>query len=138
MTATESNDVEPVEVIVDPNAVSVVINGKPFTAQKGDLIIKAAENAGAYIPHLRPAHHTAAFNQTGGLCNQCRRLHNLCVSHPRPNLKITIGFVNTRQIKDVGDINQCLERGMMFTRPRIHQQISAACHHPRLTCVLCQ
>ncbi len=67
MTATESNDVEPVEVIVDPNAVSVVINGKPFTAQKGDLIIKAAENAGAYIPHF--CYHERMSSV--GMCRMC-------------------------------------------------------------------
>ncbi len=67
MTTTESNEVEPAEVIVDPNAVSVVINGKPFVARKGDLIIKAAENAGAYIPHF--CYHERM--ESVGMCRMC-------------------------------------------------------------------
>ena len=67
MTTTESNDVETAEVVVDPNAVSVTINGKPFTARKGDLIIKAAENAGAYIPHF--CYHDRMSSV--GMCRMC-------------------------------------------------------------------
>jgi NADH-quinone oxidoreductase subunit G len=36
----------------DPNAVNVTINGKPFVARKGELVISAAERAGEYIPHF--------------------------------------------------------------------------------------
>ena len=67
MTTTESNEVEPAEVVVDPNAVSVVINGKQFTARKGDLIIKAAADAGAYIPHF--CYHERMSSV--GMCRMC-------------------------------------------------------------------
>ena len=48
---TETVDEAP-EPVVDPNAVSITVNGKPFTARKGDLIINAAEHAGEYIPRF--------------------------------------------------------------------------------------
>ncbi len=70
MTTTESNDVASdaaPEVIADPNAVSVTINGKQFTARKGDLIIKAAEDAGAYIPRF--CYHERMSSV--GMCRMC-------------------------------------------------------------------
>ncbi len=36
----------------DPNAVEVVIDGKPHTARKGQLVIQAAADAGVYIPRF--------------------------------------------------------------------------------------
>ncbi|CAB4885533.1 unannotated protein [freshwater metagenome] len=67
MTTTESNDLEVPAVVPDPNAVSVVINGKQFTARKGDLIIKAAEDAGAYIPRF--CYHERM--SPVGMCRMC-------------------------------------------------------------------
>src|SRR5215208_2203024 len=52
---------------IDPNAVQITVNGAPFTARKGELIIAAAERAGAYVPkfcyhpRMRPV----------GMCRQC-------------------------------------------------------------------
>ncbi len=37
---------------VDPNAVSLTINGKSVSARKGDLIIAAADNANEFIPRF--------------------------------------------------------------------------------------
>ena len=59
MTTTESNDVEAAEVVVDPNAVSVTINGKQFTARKGDLIafveVKARRHVRDALDAVGPA-----------------------------------------------------------------------------------
>ena len=53
MTTTENTDsTDTPEPVVDPNAVSLTINGVPVTARKGDLIIEAAEDAGVYIPRF--------------------------------------------------------------------------------------
>ena len=53
MTTTETNtDPEALEPGVDPDAVSLVINGRQVTARKGELIIKAAEDNGEYIPRF--------------------------------------------------------------------------------------
>ncbi len=51
MTTTE-NTPDSTEPVVDPNAVSLTINGVAVTARKGDLIIEAAEDAGVYIPRF--------------------------------------------------------------------------------------
>ena len=66
MTTTEPH-VEAVEPVVDPDAVSVVINGTKVTARKGDLIIKAAEDAGAYIPRF--CYHERMSSV--GMCRMC-------------------------------------------------------------------
>jgi NADH-quinone oxidoreductase subunit G len=52
---------------VDPNAVAVTINGVPFTARKGELIIAAAERAGEYIPRF--CYHPRMSSV--GMCRQC-------------------------------------------------------------------
>ncbi len=51
----------------DPNAVAIVVNGTPFTARKGELIIAAAERAGAYIPRF--CYHPRM--DPVGMCRQC-------------------------------------------------------------------
>ena len=51
----------------DPNAVAVTINGVPFTARKGELIIAAAERAGVYIPRF--CYHPRM--KPVGMCRQC-------------------------------------------------------------------
>ena len=63
---TEAVDEAP-EPVVDPNAVSITVNGKPFTARKGDLIINAAEHAGEYIPRF--CYHSRMTSV--GMCRQC-------------------------------------------------------------------
>jgi NADH-quinone oxidoreductase subunit G len=51
----------------DPNAVAVTINGVPFAARKGELIIAAAERAGLYIPRF--CYHPRM--KPVGMCRQC-------------------------------------------------------------------
>src|SRR6187431_923666 len=61
--AAPSNEAPP----ADPNAVAVTINGAPFTARKGELIIAAAERAGVYIPRF--CYHPRMASV--GMCRQC-------------------------------------------------------------------
>src|SRR6478752_7859280 len=51
----------------DPNAVAVTINGAPFTARKGELIIAAAERNGIYIPRF--CYHPRM--KPVGMCRMC-------------------------------------------------------------------
>ena len=69
MTTTESavDDTPEPEVVVDPNAVNITINGKPVVARKGDLIIKAAEDNGDYIPRF--CYHERMSSV--GMCRMC-------------------------------------------------------------------
>ena len=50
MSTTETNAEDMPEVSVDPNAVSITINGRTVAARKGELIIAAADREGEYIP----------------------------------------------------------------------------------------
>ncbi len=52
MTTVENTPAEADAPPPDPNAVNVTINGRPFVARKGELVIKAAQRAGEYIPHF--------------------------------------------------------------------------------------
>lgn len=60
--ATTDAIVEP-----DPNAVSITINGRAITAQKGELLIAAAERNGEYIPRF--CYHPRM--ESVGMCRQC-------------------------------------------------------------------
>ncbi|HRE03076.1 MAG TPA: 2Fe-2S iron-sulfur cluster-binding protein, partial [Ilumatobacteraceae bacterium] len=70
-TATSSDDApdatETPEVAPDPNAVQITLNGRPVVARKGELIIKAAERAGEYIPRF--CYHERM--DSVGMCRQC-------------------------------------------------------------------
>ncbi len=59
--------VETPEVVPDPNAVSITINGRAVTARKGDLIIKAAQDNDVYIPRF--CYHERM--NSVGMCRQC-------------------------------------------------------------------
>ena len=48
MTTVDPTNTTP----VDPNAVSLTINGKVVSARKGDLIIAAAEKSNDFIPRF--------------------------------------------------------------------------------------
>ena len=52
---------------VDPNAVSLTINGKVVTARKGDLIIAAADKSNEFIPRF--CYHPRMA--PAGMCRQC-------------------------------------------------------------------
>jgi hypothetical protein len=51
MSTTESTpDQVETEVVIDPNAVSLTINGKTVAARKGELIIAAADRPSGHVP----------------------------------------------------------------------------------------
>ncbi|MFM8946515.1 MAG: NADH-quinone oxidoreductase subunit NuoG [Actinomycetota bacterium] len=52
---------------VDPNAVSITINGRTVAARKGELIISAADRSGDYIPRF--CYHPRM--SPVGMCRQC-------------------------------------------------------------------
>ena len=52
---------------VDPNAVSITINGRTVAARKGELIIAAADLADEYIPRF--CYHPRMSSV--GMCRQC-------------------------------------------------------------------
>ncbi len=64
--ASDTVDETP-QPVVDPDAVAITVNGRPFTARKGDLIINAAEQAGEYIPRF--CYHERMSSV--GMCRQC-------------------------------------------------------------------
>ena len=66
MTDTVATDHE-VTPPVDPNAVAITVNGKQVVAQKGELVIAAAERAGEYIPRF--CYHPRMSSV--GMCRQC-------------------------------------------------------------------
>ncbi len=51
----------------DPNAVPITIDGRPFTARKGELIIAAVERAGTYIPRFCWHNRMSSV----GMCRMC-------------------------------------------------------------------
>ena len=68
MSTTESTpDQVETEVVVDPNAVSLTINGKTVAARKGELIIAAADRTSDFIPRF--CYHPRM--KSVGMCRQC-------------------------------------------------------------------
>ena len=63
MTTVDPTNTTP----VDPNAVSLTINGKAVSARKGDLIIAAADKSNEFIPRF--CYHPRMA--PAGMCRQC-------------------------------------------------------------------
>lgn len=63
MTTVDPTNATP----VDPNAVSLTINGKVVSARKGDLIIAAADKSNDFIPRF--CYHPRMA--PAGMCRQC-------------------------------------------------------------------
>mgnify|MGYP006265088597 FL=1 len=55
------------EVPVDPNAVSITVNGRAVTARKGEMIIAATDREGEYVPRF--CYHPRM--SPVGMCRQC-------------------------------------------------------------------
>ena len=66
MTTVDSNTTVP-EPVIDPNAVSVTINGKVVAARKGEMIIAAADRTDDFIPRF--CYHPRM--EPVGMCRQC-------------------------------------------------------------------
>ena len=67
MSTTETNAGETPDMPVDPNAVSITINGRTVAARKGELIINAADREGEFIPRF--CYHPRM--SPVGMCRQC-------------------------------------------------------------------
>jgi len=65
MSTTESHN--EAEIVVDPNAVSMTINGKSVQARKGEWIIAAADRTEDFIPRF--CYHPRM--ESVGMCRQC-------------------------------------------------------------------
>jgi NADH-quinone oxidoreductase subunit G len=94
---TETTDDEALDEVPepepDPNAVPVTLNGRAITAQKGELVIAAAERHGATIPHF--CYHPRMSSV--GMCRQClveidsgrgMQLQPSCMITVSPDMKI--------------------------------------------------
>ena len=64
-SAEEGQDVQ--EVVIDPNAITINLNGRDVPARKGELIIAAADRAGDFIPRF--CYHPRM--KAVGMCRQC-------------------------------------------------------------------
>ncbi len=64
--AGDESSVEPEEER-DPNLVTISLNGREVEAQKGEMVIAAADRAGDYIPHF--CYHPRM--SPVGMCRQC-------------------------------------------------------------------
>ncbi len=103
MSTTESTptDAPP----VDPNAVAIQINGKDVVARKGDLIIKAAENADVYIPRF--CYHDRMSSV--GMCRMCvcevdtgrgPALTPTCMVTVAPGMKVFTESETTKRVQE--------------------------------------
>ena len=90
---------------VDPNAVAIQINGKDVVARKGDLIIKAAENADVYIPRF--CYHDRMSSV--GMCRMCvcevdtgrgPALIPTCMVTVAPGMKVFTESETTKRVQD--------------------------------------
>jgi NADH-quinone oxidoreductase subunit G len=104
MTDTVSTPAAP-EVPVDPNAVAIQINGKDVVARKGDLIIKAAENADVYIPRF--CYHDRMSSV--GMCRMCvcevdtgrgPALTPTCMVTVAPGMKVFTESETTKRVQE--------------------------------------
>jgi NADH-quinone oxidoreductase subunit G len=86
-----SDEVE--EAPVDPNAVSITINGRAITARKGELVIAAAQRNGIYVPRF--CYHER-MNPVG-MCRMCLvdidtgrgpMLQPSCMVNVAPDMKV--------------------------------------------------
>jgi NADH-quinone oxidoreductase subunit G len=105
MSTTESTPAVAPEVPVDPNAVALQINGKDVVARKGDLIIKAAENADVYIPRF--CYHDRMSSV--GMCRMCvcevdtgrgPALTPTCMVTVAPGMKVFTESETTKQVQE--------------------------------------
>ena len=90
---------------VDPNAVAITVNGRPVVAQKGELVIAAAERAGEYIPRF--CYHPRM--SPVGMCRQCMveidtghgpMLQPSCMITVAPDMKVETDSPTAKQAQE--------------------------------------
>ena len=110
--AAEAATTEPVDTDVveaapepDPNAVQITINGRPFTARKGELIIAAAEREGTYIPRFCWHNRMSSV----GMCRMCLcevdsgrgpQITPTCMVTVAPDMKVDTESATTKRIQE--------------------------------------
>ena len=89
----------------DPDAVAITINGTPFTARKGELVIAAAERAGTYIPRFCWHNRMSSV----GMCRQCLcevdsgrgpQLTPTCMVTVAPDMKVDTESALTKRAQE--------------------------------------
>jgi NADH-quinone oxidoreductase subunit G len=96
---TNTSEAPPVE------GVAVTINGKPVVAEKGELVIEAAEKAGVYIPRF--CYHPRM--ESVGMCRMCiveidggrgPALQPACMIECTPDMKVDTQSPVTKKAQD--------------------------------------
>jgi NADH-quinone oxidoreductase subunit G len=96
---TDTSEAPPVE------GVAVTINGQAVTAQKGELVIEAAEKAGVYIPRF--CYHPRM--ESVGMCRMCiveidggrgPALQPACMIECTPDMKVDTQSPVTKKAQD--------------------------------------
>ena len=104
MSDDESTDVTP-EPEPDPDAVPITIDGKPFTARRGELLINAVERAGTYIPRF--CYHPRMSSV--GMCRQCLveadtgrgpQITVSCMVTVAPDMKVETASPTTKRMQE--------------------------------------
>jgi NADH-quinone oxidoreductase subunit G len=89
----------------DPNAVAITIDGRPYTARKGELIIAAAERNGVYIPRFCWYNRMSSV----GMCRMCicevdsgrgPQLTATCMVTVAPDMKIATESAMTKRVQE--------------------------------------
>ena len=89
----------------DPNAVEISIDGRHFTARKGELIIAAADRAGVYIPRFCWYNRMSSV----GMCRMCLcevdsgrgpQLTPTCMVTVAPDMKVDTQSETTKRAQE--------------------------------------
>jgi NADH-quinone oxidoreductase subunit G len=106
MTDTKASETDAVaEPPPNPNDVALTINGKAIIAQKGDLIIKAADDNGEYIPRF--CYHNRM--DPVGMCRMCLcevdtgrgpQLQATCMVTVAPGMKVETESPVSKQVQE--------------------------------------
>ena len=92
-------------VVRDATRINVTLNGVPFTARKGELIIAAAERGGVYIPRF--CYHPRM--KPVGMCRQCivevdtgrgPALMPSCMFPVAPDMKIDTESATVKRVQE--------------------------------------
>jgi NADH-quinone oxidoreductase subunit G len=105
-TMKDAEAVEPeTEPEPDPTAVPIEIDGRPFVARKGELVIAAAERAGTYIPRFCWHERMASV----GMCRMCLvevdtgrgpQITVSCMVTVAPDMKVDTESATTKRMQE--------------------------------------
>ena len=101
----EAKDAGAVAPTPDPDAVPITIDGRPFTARKGELLIAAAERAGTYIPRFCWHERMSSV----GMCRMCLvevdsgrgpQITVSCMVTVAPDMKLDTQSATTKRMQE--------------------------------------